>query len=330
MEVLGESQAGGDTQPDSETEKAKASSDDALLAALRGFVRRAGNQPEEKTEDQEKISGFQAVVLLVFVLDAVLLYPEFQSWFENPLFKFALKMAPWLLGATAFAYSEKARAWLLTQCRRPWLAVLAVLLLVPLVVLRQPIFSVKVRVGADGISPGCEDNRVALRQLEDRLFLLTLPDLAKPYKISITDHHNDKFSRPSSITLGRFRVARATIAQIPVVGKLFGSPELSLAPLYRVYTVSNKDGYIDVEGVFQEGFFQQDSLTGSSCSPIQSNKREQRAVRCNIGEGTDALMLPRGWYDLTLFREGCKKLLTHWEVKAGENETIDLNKLCPS
>jgi hypothetical protein len=123
--------------PEKENAEKPKTPDETFLDALRGFVRRANEQPEEKKQPQ-KIGKLQAAVLLVLVVDIVLTYTEFQRWFENPVFQFALKVAPWLLGATAFTYSDQVRTWVLEQCKRMWLGILAVLLLFPLVILRQP------------------------------------------------------------------------------------------------------------------------------------------------------------------------------------------------
>src|SRR5439155_957122 len=112
-------------KPKAEEEKPE-SKEAALLEALRGFVRHEARHPEKKTVEAG-IRPLQAAVLLALVLDTVLLYWEFQRWFENPLVQFGLKVVPWILGATAFTYSEKARAWLLAQCWKRWLGIVAVL-----------------------------------------------------------------------------------------------------------------------------------------------------------------------------------------------------------
>lgn len=311
----------------SENEQQSKSPDEDLLDALRGFVRRVNDQPEPDA-GPERIGWFQAAVLLVLVVDAVLLYSEFQRWFENPVFQFGLKVAPWLLGATVFTYSEKVRTWLLVQCQKIWLGVLTGLLLLPLVILRQPLFSVRVRVASDSASVISEDNRIVATPQESRVFLVTLPDLSKPYKISVEDQHN-KSTSPFTMTLGRGRIARATFAQIPLLGKLFGASELTLTPLYRVYTKSDKAGaYADIEGEFQEGFFQPESLARIGCSVSKPTRSGFRAIRCSFQEGTDALTLPRGKYLITVFRDTCKKTLPLREISDGENEQINVDSLC--
>jgi len=141
--------------------------------------------------------------------------------------------------------------------------------------------------------------------------------------------HRLETSSPAVLTLGRWRAIRATLARIPLLGRLFGSYELALTPSYLVQTQSGKNGYVDVEGKFQEGFFQADSLAKIGCSPVKAANPGQRAVQCSINQGTDGLKLPPGWYGLTLKRDGCNKALPHFEVKPGSNESIDFDKLCP-
>ena len=306
-------------------QKPAQSPDEDLLNALRGFVRRVNGQPEQSAAP---IGRLQAAVLLVLVVDAVLLYSEFQHRLENPVFLFGLKVAPWILGATAFTYSEKVRTWMLAQCQRIWLGVLALILLFPLVILRQPLFSVRVQVLSDSVSLTPENNRIVASRQGSKVFLVTLPDLSKPYKITIEDQHN-KSSSPFTVTLGRWRVARATFAQMPLFGGLFGASELVLTPLYHVYTKSNKAGaYADIEGEFQEGFFQRDSLV-KGCSVSKATSPGLRAIRCSLQEGTDALTLPRGKYLITVFRDKCKETLPWREILEDANDQINVDSLCP-
>jgi hypothetical protein len=128
-----------EAMPPSEEATAEAQPESKLVDALRQFVRHEAGQPEEKSKP-EKIRPFQMFVLLVLVLDIVLLYNEFQDWFENPLFVFALKVLPWLLGATAFAYSDKARKWILTQCQRKLVGAIAILIAFPLLIAAAGLF----------------------------------------------------------------------------------------------------------------------------------------------------------------------------------------------
>lgn len=313
----------------SESEKETKSPDEDLLKALRGFVRRANGQAEpEKKEESQPIGRLQAAVLLIVVLDVVLLHSEFQHWFENPVFQFALKVAPWLLGATAFTYSDSVRKWVLSHCSRPSVGILALGLLVPLVFLRQPLFSVRVRVASDSITVSSEDNRIISARQDARVFLVTLPDLSKPYKINIKDDRNSS-ATPFSLTLGRWRVARATFAQIPLFGRLFGASEVVLAPLYQVSTKSSKPGaYADVEGEFQEGFFQSQTLASIGCSLTKPSRSGFRAIRCSLQPGIDALNVPLGKYLITMVRGTCKKTLPQREILQDTNEPIDVDALC--
>ncbi len=330
-----ESTAEGEQRPESKDAESKAggeekpkSPDDDLLDALRGFVRRASRQPEPTAEPPKSIGRLQAAVLLVVVLDAVLLYSEFQHWFDNPVFQFALKVAPWILGATAFTYSERVRTWILAHCRRVWLGILAVILLLPLLILRQPLFSLRVKVASDSVWVSSEDTRIVAARQDGRMFLVTLPDLSKPYKITVKDE-SSKNSTPFTMTLGRWRVARATFAQIPLLGRLFGASEMGLTPLYQVSTKSDKPGaYADIEGEFQEGFFQSESLARVGCSLTKPTRSGFRAIRCSFQQGRDALNLPLGKYLITMVRDTCNKPLASREVLQDANDEIDVDSLC--
>jgi hypothetical protein len=145
-----------------------------------------------------------------------------------------------------------------------------------------------VRVASESVSVSSDDSRIVTVLQEGGVFLVTLPDLLKPYKISIKDEHNVS-STPITMTLGRLRVMRATFAQIPLLGRLFGAPELGLpkrglSPLYRVPLVSKgANGYADIEGEFQEGFFQGDILASIGCSKLISLRS---GIRCDFrGDG---------------------------------------------
>jgi len=329
-----QSTAEGEQQPKSKDTVSKTggeekpkSPDEDFLNALRGFVRRANNQ-SEPTEKLQRIGRFQAAVLLVVVVDAVLLYSEFQHWFDNPVFQFALKVAPWILGATAFTYSDSVRTWILAHCKRIWLGILALILLFPLLILRQPLFSLRVKVASDSVSVSSEDTRIVAARQEGRVFLVTLPDLSKPYKITIKDE-SSKSSTPFTITLGRWRVARATFAQIPLLGRLFGASEMGLTPLYQVSTKSDRPGaYADIEGEFQEGFFQSESLARIGCSLTKPTRSGFRAIRCSFQEGRDALTLPLGKYLITVVRDTCKKALPLRAIAQDANDQIDVDSIC--
>src|ERR1035438_8521692 len=153
--VEGEVRLGAGAPATAENESQKPPSQEAaLLEELRRFVRHTTHQPEppeEKPPAPKRAGRLQLAVLVVVVLDVVLLYPEFQEWFENPLFRMALKVLPWLLGATAFAYSDKVRDWILALCQRKWVAVIAVLVALPLLILRQRVFSIVVNVDSDSV-----------------------------------------------------------------------------------------------------------------------------------------------------------------------------------
>jgi hypothetical protein len=327
----------GEAQSDSGRVNEKPLSQEAaLLEALRRFVRHAADQPEPPEEEPPaptRVSRLQVAVLVVVVLDIVLLYSEFQEWFENPLFLLALKVLPWLLGATAFAYSDKVRDGILAQCHRKWLAVIAVVVALPLLIVRQRAFSAIVSVDSDSITvKAAEPNdKLEVTGPVKRLFRVTPPDLLKPYRITLEDRDKKRDSVPFVFDLGRWRVVRGTLAQIPVIGRVFGDTKLQLTPLYRIITDSTKGGgAADIEGRFEDGFLEQASLTALRCGPARSTRADDRAIHCNVKEGLDAFRLPPGKYEFTLFRDGCQDHSTiSEEVRESENDKISFDNLCP-
>jgi hypothetical protein len=297
----------------------------ALLAALREFIRHAGDPPKEP---EKRLSLLQWVVLALFVVDAALLYSELERWFDNPILAAGLKILPWFLGATAFASSEKVRDWLLAQCQRVGVGVFAGVLLLPLLLLRQPIFSIKVQVDSDSIEVKADDKSVSVYR-EGRVFLVRRLTLTETYSVRVEDTPQPA-SKAYALAVGRWRVARGTFRQIPLVGWIFGDPTLILTPLYQVPTYSSAAGaYADIEGQFQEGFFQQDSAIGR-CSRTATTTPKAEAIRCSLDDGVDALNLPHGSYKITLYRGKCKKILSEEQkVAEGKNSTLNFDEECP-
>jgi hypothetical protein len=309
-----------------------------LVDALRRFVRHEAQdsaQPEEKPVTPQ-IGLFQAIVLLVVVLDIVLLYGEFQDWFDNPLFKEALKVLPWLLGATAFAYSDRLREWALAQCKHKALAVIAIFVALPLLIIRQPVFSVIVSTASDSIAVNADDlgDKLALTTLDPRHFRITVPNLLKPYSIKVVDTDEDLHPVDFPQRLGRWRVIRGTFAQLPLIGKLFKDSALQLKTLYKVMTISTASGgSAIVEGQFDEQFLQQVSgVSKLRCTQAPSASSGLKAIRCRVPKGIDAFPLPEGRYNFKLSRDGCKDnhTISGREVPDKGDVMITLDDLCPS
>jgi hypothetical protein len=318
-----------EVMPPSEEQKAEAQPESTLVDALRQFVRHEAGQPEEKPAPEE-IRPFQMFVLLVLVLDIVLLYNEFQDWFENPLFVFALKVLPWLLGATAFAYSDKARKWILTQCQHKLVGAIAILIALPLLIMRQPLFSVIASVSSDSVSIDAENptDKLAFTTLEPGRIRITVPDLRKRYSIQIKDTDESRHSSPFKRELSRWQLIRGTIAQL----LLFGDVRLQLKPLYMVVTSSPGGASATIEGRFDDDFLDRNSLDDLRCSRATSTQPGLSAIHCRVDDGLDSFKLPPGKYNFTLFRNGCKDHITikDREVLEGGNSDIDFSGLCPA
>ena len=295
----------------------------ALVEALRGFIRHESGQIE--AAPPKTIGPSQAIALVLFAVDVAFIYSQFETWLENPFFRVALKVVPWVLGATAVGYADKVRRFMLEQARHMKRAIIATAFLVPLLILLMPVFSLQIRSGSATVKP--DDTRVGIKPHGNGLYRLVFPRLYK-YRISVTGPPD----KPGSVTypmwLGRFRILQGTLAQIPLIGSFSGPEEVPLGPLYSVPTESKGNADVTVEGQFQEGFFQEESLATAGCQPAKPTKAGRKAVHCHVEAGGGGFVLPSGWYDFTLIQDGCRKLLPSREVKAGENDLIDFDQLC--
>lgn len=313
----------------------------ALLEELGRFVRHASHQPDPLKKDPLRLSLWQMAGLLGVTLDLALLYVNFQELFDNPLLLLALKVLPWLLGAAVLPfYSELLRDRTLGLCRHWTVTVVSVLIALPLLLARQPVFSVLVSVNAASITIEASDpkDKLDISEPEDKVFRVVTPDLLKPYKIVVSDPMTETTmisspkgrSHPFSTLLRRRTILRCTLAQIPVIGWIFGRPRLTLTPLYAVPTDSIKEGaHVVIGGNFEEGYIDSLRRSGDGVCLRRARKLGLDQIWCNVGKGDDALYLPPGTYDLTLYRDvsQCGPYLA--KIQDATNSTIDFDKPCP-
>lgn len=153
-------------------------------------------------------------------------------------FQEALKVLPWMLGATAVGYAERVRRLLIDQARHLRCAILAATFLVPLLILQTAVFSLKVRAESATVKPNKGSRYSSAR---DGRFRVVFPRL-DGYGVTIADDTpTGRGSVPFSVAPGRFRISRGT--QIPLVGRIFGPEEIALSPLYPNWknnNISNK------------------------------------------------------------------------------------------
>jgi hypothetical protein len=312
-----------------------------LLVALRRFIRLTSNQREPVPEVTPRIGSWQKLVLLVIALDFALLYLLFQEWFEDPLLLLALKVLPWLLGATVFTYySDSIQKRIVQMCQNNAVAIFAVLIALPLLLARQPIFSVLVKVDPDTVAivPDDSKDKLEISQLEDTLFRIVTPNLLKPYRITVRDPATENspdsqggFSRPFSPLLQRPQILRATLAQLPLIGVFFGQRQLALSPLYQQPVSSDEDGdHVQIAGTFEEGYLEylmQLPYANRACNR-QPGRPGADEILCSIANGDDALYLPPGRYNITLIRGKCVHQLGEREILRAQNKMIAFGKLC--
>ncbi len=282
-----------------------------LLGALRKFVLMSAN-PAPPHESVTKTGLRQRLVLLVVVLDIALLYLLFQEWFEDPLLLLILKVLPWLLGATVFThYSETLQKRIVELCDRRFVAIIAIVFALPLLLLRQPIFSVLAKVNPDTatILPADETDKLEISQPhDDRVFRIVFPNLLKPYRITVEDLTTDQnrdpeegYSRSYSPLLHRQQILQSSLAQIPIVGRIFGKREFESSPLYRLPLESEEGSTIQITGNFEKAYLEylkqlpSDKRRCNQGSTIEGHEQ----ILCRIN-GTDALYLPVGTYQFKL------------------------------
>jgi len=298
----------------------------ALVEALRVFIQHESGQPE--TAPPKTIGPRQVIALVLFAVDAALIYSQLETLLQNPLFRVALKVAPWVLGATAVGSADKVRRFMLEQARHMKWAIIATALLVPLLILQMPVFSFKVRVHSGSATVKPENKRVTTEAEGDRLFRLVFPRLDR-YRITLEEPPGEiEGSVPFQLDLGKIRILKGTLAQIPLVGGLFGPEETPLSPLYSVSTKSVGIAYVEIEGQFQEGFLEKTFLNTMKCYKFKSTRKDCRdckAVKCTVEE-IGGFALPPGRYYLTLDQNNHRKQLPAREIKEGGNEEIDFTK----
>ncbi len=311
------------------------SSDAAILDALRQFVRSEARQPPSPPKPAPvRIRILQIVILLVIVLDVVLLYGQFQNWFENPLFKFALQALPWLLGATAFAYSNSVRTWILEECKRPFVGVIAVFFALPLLIIREPVFSVVATIPFDTVTVTADNSadKLAFRFVDATHVRITVPDLLRSYRIRITDEDQNHHPQGFGQDLGRWPIIKGTFAQLPGLKQLFPDFSIHLEPVYQIMAIPDKaEAWVIAEGHLDQAFLQAVSqLTDSRCDEFKSSIPGLNAIRCRVPpDKLGSFLLPPGTFNLSVPREDCKQPLKfQLTIPSDKNEAVSMEDLC--
>lgn len=324
----------GESPPPTEAPKEQPSPDTALVEALRQFIRAEATQPPPPpTAVPPRLRLLEGIILLVVVVDIVLLYGQFRAWFENPLFKFALQALPWMLGATAFAYSDSVRAWVLEECKHPVIGVCAVFIALPLLIIREPVFSVIATTPFDTVSiaKANQADNLKFRNIDGTHIRITVPDLLQAYSISITDDDQNHQPKEVAQSLGRWRVIKGTFAQLPGIKQIFPGFSLHVLPVYKVMTYpSANDSFIVAEGKLDKDFMGEVSkLSDFKCSDYPASSPQYSAIRCRVPPGKiGSFLLPPGTFNIA--RQGCtlpqKPQLT---IPNSNNEILNMEDLCP-
>jgi hypothetical protein len=310
------------------------SAEDSLVEALRKFVRREAHVPEAPDSKLPPLKPLQIIILLVIVLDVVLLYGQFQGAFENPLFKFALQALPWLLGATVFAYSDRLRKWILQQARHPLIGVVAVFIGLPLLLIREPVFSAVVNMSSSTVHLQSEDpaEKIDFRALDSTHMRVTVPNLLKSYSVEVTDGNENLHPRGFSHTLSRWEVVRGTFAQLPLVSHFLTSVAIPVHPLYEVMLEpSEKDGWVNVQGHFEGDFLKQvTDLSKNRCSEYRTSSPGAQEVHCQVyANQLGAFPLPPGKYSVESLRQDCKLPKSSTITVPNPDNSIEMEEECP-
>jgi hypothetical protein len=286
-------------------EKKEATASEQLVAALGRFVKEQSATARQQ-EEAGKFTFWQIAAFLLVTCDLVLAYMSLPSDFlAVPVVKFATSLIPWLLGASAFAYAEKLRGWLLKRCDNRYTAGSALLVFAVLLPMRFPLFSINVKLrpltkllvnGGDG------------KQFEKT------PDLAntvrigptglKNYDVTVADGDmNVRNAKPLQLNIGRWQLLKSTLAQIPLIGHALGSDSMDLTPLYGI-NVKSSSGlqYVEVAGSFPPGFVESRGYGN------EKRKDGKDVVRIPIMlRGLCRVDLPYGTYDFRVHQQDCWK-----------------------
>jgi hypothetical protein len=233
------------------------SAEAALLEAMRKIARSAVYPEPAKPP----IGFWEVFNLLALALDAALVYLLLQEWVENPVISLVVKVVPWLLGATAATYlSDHFRKLIVALDGRKWVGFLAVFVGLPLLLARQPIFSMLVPVEADTVRiEAAKSEKTKIFWASRKYFRIVAPDLLKHYRVIVTDPSSDNpacsaatidpeakveapitqqptmgFSCAYTVLLRRSELIRATLAETPLIGQLFSIDEAEINPRHEV------------------------------------------------------------------------------------------------
>jgi len=310
------------------------SREEAVVEALRDFVRHEAHQHEIPEREAPRIQPLQAVVLLVVVLNIVLLYGQFREIFENPLFKFALEALPWLLGAAAFAYSDRVRTWILDQARHPAVGVIALFVCLPLLMIREPVFSAVISVPYPSVRVEAENaaENLVFRTIDSTRIRLTVPNLLDPYSVKVTDEDEDLHPREFSHSFSRWAMVRGTVAQLPLVRQLFPNFSIPIEPLYEVMVDQTEhNGWVVVQGRFEAEFLRDiGELSGTRCTEYNASSPGEKAVRCRVSAGQfGAFPLPPGKYTIDTFRQDCAHPWKSEITVPKSDNAIEMEDQCP-
>lgn len=307
-----------------------------LVDALRRFIQQEAGRAERRQPAPPRIGLAQAIVLLLLLLDAGLVYSFAERMVQTRLFQEALQILPWLLGPAWLAYADNLRQFLLNQIRHvKWVAPLAALF-VPLLLAKTPVFAIRVRVPLQGLVTST-NAQVKVHPEESGLY--RLESTLEGYEIEVTGPEDEKgYWIPFDITLSWFRVLRATASQLLRTG----NRELALSPLYAVPTHSATDAQAEVEShQFQGGFFQKKPLDAARCKVATARRQDLQAAACQVLPNDSSLWLPPGNYDLAFRRNNrdCGPPFPYTvtsgfntgapDTREWKNPEIDLDKLCP-
>ncbi len=322
--------------PEGDAAETSVSPNDALVDALRRFVHQEAQQPAQPQNNlpPPRLKKLQAIILLVIVLDIVLLYGQFQELFENPLFKFALQAVPWLLGATAFAYSDSVRKWVLEQCKHPVIGAIAVFVALPLLIVREPVFSAVASVPFASVAVVKDDpnEKVDVKGVDATHVRITVPDLLKVYRVKVADESKSLRPKDFPQALGRWRMVVGTIEQFPLIKQMYPDFSIPLTPLYSVMSQgADTQGTVIVEGPFGKAYLAELSkLSQSKCAEFRSSSPHAKAISCRIQpKEFDAFPLPPGKFTVLMSRDGCKEShKSEITIPKQDSDPLSLDDLC--
>jgi len=306
--------------PRSETGGAPKSSESAPAEAVVDALRRLILETTHPEPAVEHPAPRQVVAFVLITVDIVLLYflipPE---WKEGRAIDFLSKLIPWLVGASMVAFANRLRGWFLGSLGHRAVFASAAVAFVLLLATQLPLYSLGVSLDPWRARLSDEQDKKVWLERRGDTALLHFPRL-NAYEVTVNDPSCPaKDTQDFTARLGRWRILQGTLAQFPVVGRVFESSPIRLTALYRVSVLSKEgDPTLHIKGQFPEGF-----LRGTECK--KKRIKPGYTLECPIDLEMSWIWLPPGPYDFTLKQGQDRQKTQPGTISPGGKNRVDFD-----